>query len=216
MKEFKPHRLLPELESWTGGHIVRSMLRRMSHTYPLRYCAIEICIQQNLNAEIAGIEQNCHDWGKVSEIWRFLNGALKLCRGHKKVESITTSLHVASEYGLLSRVRDQLDRGVDTNSKAGRFLYALISTSEYGHRATMRLLLKMGAQINLEDEFRRTALSYAAQRGNETIVKLLLDGDTYMRAAYGLSRGPLSYASCCGHEETVKLLLEGGAHTKWK
>lgn len=85
------------------------------------------------------------------------------------------ALQTAARQGLVDRVRELLDRGIDQNTPPGmpRGWSPLMYAAWNGHEAVVRLLVERGADVNRECGDGFTAITLAAKRRSWRIVELL-------------------------------------------
>lgn len=122
-----------------------------------------------------------------------------------------TSLHYAASRGNISAVGNQLDKGVDVNTREPSGLTALMEASRNGHLEIVKLLIDKGADINAKDKKGFTALRYAVDSAQPfEVVKLLIDrgADISVKDKNGWTA--LWQAVSLAKFEVVKLLIDRG------
>ncbi|KAI9768635.1 MAG: hypothetical protein M1840_004832 [Geoglossum simile] len=133
---------------------------------------------------------------------------------HGHPRGLTTLLHVASSYGIMSVIRAILSRGINgmRDKYDGDGRTALSWAAENGNEPAVRLLIENSATLESKDSrYDRTALSWAAREGHEPVVKLLIDKGAELESENYGGLTALSWAAQRGHEPVVRLLLEKGA-----
>ena len=123
----------------------------------------------------------------------------------------TTFLHYAARRGNISAVRNQLDKGVDVNTKDNRGDTALMKASARGYLEITKLLIERGADINAKNNRGDTALMKASARGYLEITKLLIERGADINAKDNNDQTACTIAAWRGCIETVKLLIDKGA-----
>jgi hypothetical protein len=164
--------------------------------------AVKSVFEHATEAEVGGINQGhvprAFHWDRRNafDAWRFFDDCFRRLSYGDIQGSRTTLLHIASERGLLTCVKERLDGGVDVNVDGGRFRFGVVAAATEGHDATVDLLLQRGADKEVRDKRGRTALCRAAEEGHRETARFLLaegaditaknkDGATVLHKAAG-------------------------------
>jgi uncharacterized protein len=119
----------------------------------------------------------------------------------------------AAKKGLVTRVREILQKGADVNARGTWGMTALMWAASKGHVDVVRVLLDKGADVNARANNESTALMWTAFAGHRHLVKLLLDRGAQIDARSNCGRTALISAAFNGHREVVKMLLQMGAES---
>lgn len=113
---------------------------------------------------------------------------------------------VAAEHGDVQALAAQLDKGVDPDTKNGRWT-ALMIAAWRGDREAVRLLLDRHASVDLEDDSHyMTPLMYAAVRGHSDVGRQILESCADVNHANQL--GQTALLTAIRPEFMVPLLLD--------
>ncbi|OAL17684.1 hypothetical protein AYO22_11399 [Fonsecaea multimorphosa] len=124
----------------------------------------------------------------------------------------SSSLPMASYFGLAGLVELLLDKGAALESRDSRFdRTPLFWAVRNRHEAVVKLLLDRGAEIDTKDKTGQTPLLWAAENGHEALVDLLLEKGGGIESRDENGRTPLSRAAQDGREAGIMLLLAKGA-----
>jgi len=116
-----------------------------------------------------------------------------------------------SAMGVLSLVKDCLDKGITPNAADKEGFSALMCASDGGYERIVVLLLQKGANVNAKSRAGATALLLAAVGGRLATAKLLMEKGADLNARDAAGVTPLMAAARTGRPDVVKLLLEKGA-----
>ena len=83
--------------------------------------------------------------------------------------------HRAIKKGDLTRLRRELNNGLNPNLANRSFWTLLMLAAMEGNTSVGSLLIEKGADLDTRNKFRSTALSLAAHTGHPSFVKLLLE-----------------------------------------
>lgn len=120
-----------------------------------------------------------------------------------------SALILAALNGDIKGIRQELDRGTDSNRNGRNLEHALRVASSFGHGAVVQLLLDHGADVKSQSAAFGTALIEASLGGHLEVVEILLSNGVNVNAR--MHGTALIWASWSGHEAVVQLLLDSGA-----
>lgn len=134
-------------------------------------------------------------------------------------------IHYAAFQGDLEKVKSEVARGVDIESKVLDLGYGdpnpkyakntpLIMAAMGGHNDVVEILLEAGADVHAQGKYQHwTALFWAIERGNASLVKTLLEhgSDPYGQLNMIIVESAFKIAVDGGHLDVLDVLLESGA-----
>jgi pectate lyase len=122
-----------------------------------------------------------------------------------------TSIHWAARQGVLAKVEEFLEDGIDVNAKDSQGMTPLLLAVQRGHKDIIDLLIAKKADVNVKNETGQTPLDLAVRQNNKDIVELLIANDADIDAKNDEGQTPLDIAISQNRSEVVKLLAAKGA-----
>lgn len=225
-------RVSPLQAAVRGGHLstVKMLVSRGAQILPYicqtaaTYCKSHSVIKFLCDNGPSGTENNllvdAARVGESSAVQRYLDlkadGDLKANK-HKTELQINSRLATAAANGMLSTVKELIERGSDDDTDYDSTLYAssetaLLLAAANGLLSIVNLLLDHGTEINDQIkldkyDFPRTALELAAANGHASVVRLLLERGADIDLG-SVDESPLQAAAGHGHMQIVELLLK--------
>ena len=117
----------------------------------------------------------------------------------------------AAEIGMLERVQELVEQGVDKDKGLGDGRTALTNASWKGHLDIVQYLVEQGADKDKPANYGNTPLIIATIWGHVDIVRYLLEQGVNRDRATNDGRTPLHFAANEGHLEIAMLLMSYGA-----
>ncbi|KAI9778529.1 MAG: hypothetical protein M1839_008060 [Geoglossum umbratile] len=127
----------------------------------------------------------------------------------------TTLLHLATEAGIVSFVKEEIQAAADLNALGGRFGTLLQTAARAGDASIVGLLLQCGAGIDCVGSpwpASVTATQMAARMGCGPVVRLLLENGPDVNGPIGHFGSVLQAAAHGGQDAIAQLLLENAAN----
>ncbi len=119
-------------------------------------------------------------------------------------------IHDAAFDGIIARVQEELDKGVDVNTEDEFGFTALHFAAWVGHKEIAVLLIENGADVNANSWSGLTPLHDAATNISKDIIELLIDNGADVNAKDEEGFTPLDHAAIWDHKEIADLLVIHG------
>ncbi len=119
-------------------------------------------------------------------------------------------IHDAVFDGVIARVQEELDKGVDVNTEDEFGFTPLHLAAWVGHKEIAELLIENGADVNANSWSGLTPLHDAATNISKDIIELLIDNGADVNAKDEEGFTPLDHAAIWDHKEIADLLVIHG------